>query len=152
MFNCEQPYLICELIQLFDPPYVAESTITTELVARLAEMKPFEERPDLMAALQRDLPAYVSAASGFSIDHGDVDDFTERILDWWNSQASEIGAWGDAALIAFAIAPNSAGAERVFSLLKILLGNNQNTALADYTGGSMMLRYNNTKRASEACK
>ena len=27
--------------------------------------------------LQRDLPAYVAAASGFSIDHGDVGDFTE---------------------------------------------------------------------------
>jgi hypothetical protein len=55
-------------------------------------------------------------------------------------------------LIAFAMAPNSAGAERVFSLLKILFGNNQDTALADYIRGSMMLRYNNTKSAIEARK
>jgi hypothetical protein len=71
MFNCEQSYLICELLLLFDPLYIAERTTTTELVARLAEIKPFEERPDLMAALQRDLPAYVAAAGGFSIDHGE---------------------------------------------------------------------------------
>jgi hypothetical protein len=121
-------------------------------VARLAEIKPFGERPDLMAALQRDLPAYVAAASGFSIDHGDVEDFTERILGWWKIHVSEVGAWSDAALIAFAMAPNSAGAERAFTLLKILFGNNQDTALADYIRGSMMLRYNNTKRANKARK
>ena len=102
--------------------------------------------------LQRDLPAYVAAASGFSIDHGDVDDFTEGILGWWKCHASEVGAWSDAALIAFAMAPNSVGAERAFSLLKILIGNNQDTALADYMRGSMMLRYNNTNRASETRK
>ena len=45
-------------------------------------------------------------------------------------------------------APKSAGAERAFSLLKILLGNNQDTALADYIRGSIMPRYKNTKRAS----
>jgi hypothetical protein len=121
-------------------------------VARIAEIKPFGERPDLMAALQRDLPAYVAAASGFSIDHGDVGDFTEGILGWWKSHAPKVGAWGDAALIAIAMAPHSAGAERVFSLIKILLGNNKDTALADHIRGSIMLRYNNIKRASEARK
>jgi hypothetical protein len=109
------------------------------LVARLVEIKPFGERPDLMAALQRDLPAYVAAASGFSIDHGDVGDFTEGIFGWWKSHASEVGAWSDLALNAFAMALNSAGAERVFSLLKTLFGNNQDTSLADCIRGSMIL-------------
>ena len=45
-----------------------------------------------MAALQRDLPAYVAAASGFSIDHGDVGNFIEGILGWWKSHAPEVGA------------------------------------------------------------
>jgi hypothetical protein len=90
MFNCELSYLICELIQLFDPPYIAERTITTGLVARLAEINPFGKSPDLMAALQRDLPANVAATSGFSISHGDVGDFTEGILGWWKSHASEV--------------------------------------------------------------
>jgi hypothetical protein len=48
------------------------------------------------------------------------------------------------------MAPNSAGAERSFSLLKIMLGSNQDTALSDCTRGSMMHRYNNTKRTNGA--
>jgi hypothetical protein len=50
-----------------------------------------------------------------------VGDFTKRILGWLKSHASEVGAWSEAARMA----PNSAGAERVFSLLKTLLGSNQ---------------------------
>jgi hypothetical protein len=45
---------------------------------------------------------------------------------------------------AFAMAPNSAEAERVFSLLKILYGSNKDTALSDYIRGPIILRYNNT--------
>jgi hypothetical protein len=37
-------------------------------------------------------------------------------------------------------------------LLIILFGKNQDSALAHYIRGSMILRYNNTKRASEARK
>jgi hypothetical protein len=101
--------------------------------------------------LQRDLPAYVDAASGFSIDHGDAGDFTEGVLRWWKSHATEVGAWGDVALIAFAMAKKSAGAECVFSLLKFLFGNNQDTSLADYIRGSMCSA-TTTPSASEARK
>jgi hypothetical protein len=41
------------------------------------------------------------------------------------------------ALIAFAMAKNSAGAERSFSLLKTLFRNSQGTAFADYIRGSI---------------
>jgi hypothetical protein len=50
------------------------------------------------------------------------------------------------------MAPNSPGAERAFSLLKTLLGNNQDTAFYDYIRGSIILRYSNTKRSSEVRK
>jgi hypothetical protein len=50
------------------------------------------------------------------------------------------------------MAPNSAGAERVFSLLESLLGIDQDTALSEKFGGSIALRYNSTKRANEARK
>jgi hypothetical protein len=49
MLKYEHSYLICELVQLFDPTYVAERSAVIDLVARLAEIKPFWERPDLMA-------------------------------------------------------------------------------------------------------
>jgi hypothetical protein len=60
--------------------YVAEKGAFIDLVARLAEIKPFGKRLDLMARLQRDLPTYIAATNCFSIDHGDVDDFTKKIL------------------------------------------------------------------------
>jgi hypothetical protein len=67
---------------------------------------------------------------------------------WLKSHASGFGAWSEAARMA----PNSEGAERVFSLLKILFGSNQDATLSDYISGSIILRYSNTKLANEACK
>ena len=81
MLKCKHYYLTFELAQLFDSSCVAESSFTVDLVARLAKIKPFGERPDLIARLQRD-PTYTGAANGFSFDHGDVDDFTKEILSW----------------------------------------------------------------------
>ena len=94
----------------------------------------------------------MAAASVFSIDHGDVGDFTKGVLSWWKSHVSEVGAWSEAARIAFAMASNSAGAECAFPLLKILFGSNQNTTLSNYIRESIILLYNNTKRAHEARK
>jgi hypothetical protein len=87
-----------------------------------------------MTRLQCDLPTYTAAANGFSIDRGDLGDFTKRKLRWLKKHASEGGAWSEAA----SMAPNSAGAERVFSLLKTLFDNIQTPS--------------NTKRASGARK
>jgi hypothetical protein len=114
-------------------------------------LEAIEERPYLIARLQHDLPTYITAANGVSIDHGNKGDFTKGILSWI-CHASEVGAWSKAARIALAMAPYSAGAERVFSLLKILFGSNQDTAFSDYICGSNMLRYNNTRRANQARK
>lgn len=38
--------------------------------------------------------------------------------------------------------PNSAAAERVFSLLKSMFGDQQMSSLADYIQAALMLRYN----------
>ena len=54
----------------------------------------------------------------------------------------------EASLVVLSFTPNSAAAERVFSLLKALFGSNQDMALADYIQGSMMARYNGTKRGT----
>ena len=42
----------------------------------------------------------------------------------------------------FAISPNSASCERVFSLLKNLFGDAQMSSLADYVQAALMLNYN----------
>jgi hypothetical protein len=50
------------------------------------------------------------------------------------------------------MAPHSAGAERMSSMLKTLLGRNQDSPLADFTRSTMMLHYNKTKRASGSAR
>jgi hypothetical protein len=37
---------------------------------------------DFAVRLQRDLPTYIAAANGFSIDHGNVSDFTKEVMSW----------------------------------------------------------------------
>jgi hypothetical protein len=53
-------------VQLIDPYYVAESSVTIDLVSWLAENKPFGDRSGLMARLQRDLPTYITSSNDFS--------------------------------------------------------------------------------------
>ena len=48
----------------------------------------------------------------------------------------------DTARIVFAISPNSASCERVFSLLKLMFGEQQIRTLADTIRAALMLRYN----------
>ena len=42
----------------------------------------------------------------------------------------------------FALTPNSAACERVFSLLKSMFSDEQRSCLGDLLQGSLMLRYN----------
>ena len=59
------------------------------------------------------------------------------------TNSSKFPAWAEAARIVFAFSPNSAAAERIFSLLKVMFGDQQMTALvADIIETALMLRYN----------
>ena len=72
--------------------------------------------------------------------------YTEQILKWWEThgtgQRCTIASWAKAATIIFAMSPNSASCERVFSLLKNMFGDKQMSSLADYISAALMLRYN----------
>ena len=86
------------------------------------------------------LPELASRAGSF--DHGDIAAFTEAMLLWWRNHKGELPAWSEAARIMFALTPNSAACERVFSLLKIMFSDEQRSCLGDMLQGSLMLRYN----------
>jgi hypothetical protein len=59
--------------------------------------------------------------------------FTEGVLHWWNFHGSKFpAAWAKAARIVFTFTPTLAAAERVFSMLKAVFGDQTTTALADY--------------------
>ena len=64
-----------------------------------------------------------------NVDHKDVKVFTKSVLSWWASHSSKFPAWAEAARILFSFTPNSAAAERVFSLLKIFFTDVRDSAL-----------------------
>ena len=72
----------------------------------------------------------------------DVAEYTQGILTWWRVNNPMFPAWAKAARIAFAMLPSSAPSERVFSLVKLMYGEDQLSALADQIQTSVMLKYN----------
>ncbi|KAK3233173.1 hypothetical protein CYMTET_56513 [Cymbomonas tetramitiformis] len=143
-YDCTHAYLVCEVAQLFDPSFVAENAVDACWVQRLAAIVPLARHAGgkLVAELEGELPEYMAAAAGFSCDNNDVAAFTDAVLGWWRKHAGKLPKWGQAARIVFSLSPNSCACERVFSLLKNMFGENQDSTLADYLQSALMLRYN----------
>lgn len=64
--------------------------------------------------------------------------------------SSLLPKWSLAARIAFAISPNSASCERIFSLLEEMYGDQQMHALADQLRAAIMLAFSHTTNANLA--
>ena len=141
-YDCTHAYLICTLAAAFDPSHANEKQIDAALVRSMAAINPLAEEDGLLVAMEGELPSYLSHAAGASFDHSDAGAFTEAMLLWWKNHKKELPAWAKAARIMFALTPNSAAAERVFSLLKNMFTDDQLSSLGDMLQGSLMLRYN----------
>ena len=61
---------------------------------------------------------------------------------WWKSVARELPAWSSAIQKLVVVQPSSAAAERAFSMLTTMFGEQQHDALEDYIQTSLMLRVN----------
>jgi len=107
-----------------------------------------ERGGELLTDLEQNLPLFIAAAHGYTANHGSAEEYTESVLEWYKNHSGEIGAWAEAPLIAFSFTPSSAAAQRAFSLLKALFGSSQDMALADFIQGSIMVRYNGSKRGT----
>ncbi len=102
------------------------------LVDALADVKPLA---NLIGALHREFPAYHVAVKGATIDHTETKDnhaFTDGVLHWWRVNGNKFPVWAQAAQIILAFTCNSAGAERVFSMIKAMFGDQQSDFMADY--------------------
>ena len=86
-----------------------------------------------------------AAAAAPAFERSDVTAYTDAVLTWWRTNAGAIAHWALAARIVFAISPNSASCERVFSLLNLMYGDQQISTLADSIRAGLMLRYNGRK-------
>jgi hypothetical protein len=143
-FDCSHMYEVLRVVQAFDPSWAAQH-LDANVVNALAVVKPLR---NMTAALLRELPAYLVATAGVVIDHSEGKEdhsFTEQVLKWWATNGSKFPAWAEAAQIIFAFTPNSAAAERVFSMLKAMFGDQQMETLADIIQTALMLRINKRK-------
>ena len=68
-----------------------------------------------------------------------------QVLEFWAKHHSTFPTWAKAAQIVFALSPNSASSERVFSLLKQFFGEQQDSVLSDMIEVAIMLAYNERK-------
>jgi len=127
--NCNVPYHMKEqheqmhLLQAFDPSF-AQDKLDDAFVDNFTKIPPFVAH-NLLPALKLERAAYVAAAQNFECDHADIQDFTEKVLAFWKKNHLKFPAWAIAARITFALTPNSAACERVFSLLKLFWSLNE---------------------------
>ena len=134
-------YELCELARVFDPNFAAAHA-NPALIDRMSVITPLNAL-NMLDGMKKELPLYLSAAANSpTFDKGSVADYTDAILGWWRAHGSLFKAWALAARIVFAISPNSASCERVFSLLERLFGDQQIRSLADLLQASLMLNYN----------
>ena len=121
---------------------VGEMKVDADLVRLLhATVAPIQEHCNV-SKLIAELPTYTAITEGVATNKSDIDVFTSEVLQWWQKHHLEVPEWSKAARIIFAFSANSAGCERVFSLLKVMFGDQQHKLLADYLQGRLMLRYN----------
>jgi len=83
------------------------------------------------------------------VDTSSMEAFTNSVLLFWRHNSHKFPTWAAAARIMFSMTPNSASAERVFSLLKAMFDDARASSLSDLVQGSLMLKFNKAKRKAE---
>eukprot|EP01048_Picozoa_sp_COSAG05_P003522 COSAG05_NODE_164_length_15364_cov_46.329731_5_plen_128_part_00 len=97
----------------------------------------------LIEDMKRDLHKYRSLAASCVIAESSINDITDKVLGWWRQHGATVGpAWCSAAKIVFALTPNSASCERVFSMLATMFPDSRTKCLADQIEASLKLRFN----------
>ena len=96
-------------------------------------MFPFVKESDL-TALKNEYPRYKAAAEDVSHDYAP--------LNFWEAHSNALPVLAEAAKKILLIQPSSSAAVRVFSLMKNLFGDQQQSSLEDYIETSLMLQYN----------
>jgi hypothetical protein len=144
--NCARPYdcthelAVFKAARVFDPSWASSHALDAAGVNALTVLRCLP--PELIEGMSGELDKYLSAAADFEVDRSDVDSFTKNVLKFWSVHHSEIRAWAAAARIVFALTPNSASCERVFSQLACMFTPAQKAMLGDGLQASLMLSCN----------
>ena len=98
----------------------------------------FQSSNDVIQSLKAELPDYIAKANSTP----NVSDDLTDTLPWWKATAQDLPCGAAAVHKMVLVQPSSAAAERVFSLLVIMFGDQQHEALEDYLEAALMLRIN----------
>ena len=111
------------VVSLFSPQkaYMLKPTSTSFEQSLLS--LPFFAQSEI-DRLKEELPSYLARAV-------DVDEQFDS-LEWWKLNTISLPRWSAAVRRALLVQPSSAAAERVFSLLKLSFGGQQDNSLQDY--------------------
>jgi hypothetical protein len=107
---------------------------------------------DEMSSMVKEWPAYMDLCSRMPVEQDDLkpDHIMKRATFFWKVARVQVPNLAKLARYAFLLAPSSAAAERVFSVLKRFFSLLQMfTSLTDLTEASIMLQYN--KKAFTSC-
>ena len=139
-YHCAHMLAVLKAVRAFDPAWAALHNLSADVVRSLSVVRCISE--ELIEGMLTELDRYTTAARDFEVDRADVDAFTESVLKFWRTHRSTLPMWAKAARIVFALSPNSASCERVFSLLASMFSPEQKSSLGDALQASLMLRYN----------
>jgi hypothetical protein len=135
---------IYKAFRLFDPTRIdALGGDINEVEAQLKLIPFFDDNE--VAALMAQLATYRAFAIADAVNVN-----TDREA-WWAQRAQHAGMdkWYAGATMVMICQASSAAAERVFSMLKALIGEQQQAnALEDYQEGAIMARYNGLQRGA----
>ena len=123
--------------QLFNPRVVKVSrpvAVDVDLITAV----PFLNDDNVIQSLKDELPAYLVRVANIP----DEFDALTDTWPWWRHNEAELPAWSSAVKKIVLVQPSSAAAERVFSLLVTMFGDQQHETLEDYIEAALMLRVN----------
>ena len=85
------------------------------------------------------------SSNSIEIDDDCRPPLTKGVLLFYKNHGAAFPTWALAMRIVGSFTPNSASAERVFSLLKCMFGDAQMSSLMDMIQAALMLKYNGRK-------
>jgi hypothetical protein len=133
---------------MFNPSHAAQH-LGPNGVDALSDIQPLAYH-NLIVGMKSEVHAYLTACVGVVVDTSSMEAFTNSVLLFWRRNGHKFPTWAAAARIMFSMTPNSASAERVFSLLKAMFGDAARaSSLSDLVQGSLMLKFNKAKRKAE---
>ena len=143
IYDCQQEYVLFGLVRMFDPQRATEcDLISADNLDLLALAVPNPSLVALIPQMKEEVAAYIAVANGVRMPTEDIAAYTEKILQFWSGREDKLPAFAHAARIVFALTPNSAGCERVFSLLATLFPFERTSSMSDLIEGTLMMRYN----------